>query len=78
MDQPRRGVSQLNIKNNGDFFSITSGKIKVEFDKSTALMKVINLKTGVTVLEEAEPVLFDNTKGKQLLSKTKIAGQMEE
>ena len=59
VDQPRRGVSQLNIKNNGDFFSITSGKIKVEFDKSTALMKVINLKTGVTVLEEAEPVLFD-------------------
>lgn len=59
VDQPRRGVSQLNIKNNGDFFSIASGKIKVEFDKSTALMKVINLKTGVTVLEEAEPVLFD-------------------
>lgn len=59
VDQPRRGVSQLDIKNNGDFFSITSGKIKVEFDKSTALMKVINLKTGATVLEEAEPVLFD-------------------
>ena len=38
VDQPRRGVSQLNIKNNGDLFSITSGKIKVEFDMSTALM----------------------------------------
>lgn len=59
VDQPRRGVSQLDIKNNGDFFSITSGKIKVEFDKSTALMKVINLKTGATVLEEVEPVLFE-------------------
>lgn len=59
VDQPRRGVSQLDIKNNGDFFSITSGKIKVEFDKSTALMKVINLKTGTTVLEEVEPVLFE-------------------
>lgn len=59
VDQPRRGVSQLDIKNNVDFFSITSGKIKVEFDKSTALMKVINLKTGTTVLEEVEPVLFE-------------------
>lgn len=59
VDQPRRGVSQLDIKNNGDFFSIISGKIKVEFDKSTALMKVINLKTGATVLEEVEPVLFE-------------------
>lgn len=59
VSQPRRDVSQLDLKNNADSISIITGKIKVEFDKNTTLMKVTNLETGTTVLEQAEPVLFD-------------------
>ena len=59
VEQPRKKVSQLDIKDDGSLLSITTGKIKVQLDKNTALMKVINLKTGATVLEEAEPTLFD-------------------
>lgn len=59
VSQPRKDVSQLDIKNDAGSISITTGKIKVEFDKNTTLMKVTNLETGTTVLEQAEPVLFD-------------------
>ena len=58
VSQPRKGVSQLDIKNDAGSISITTGKIKVEFDKNTTLMKVTNLETGTTVLEQAEPVLL--------------------
>ena len=59
VSQPRQGVSQLDVNDNAGSVSVTTGKIKVELDKNTALMKVINLETGATVMEEAEPVLFD-------------------
>lgn len=59
VSQPRKGVSQLDIKNGASSIAVTTGKVKVEMDKNTTLMKVTNLQTGVVVLEEAEPVLFD-------------------
>lgn len=59
VSQPRKELSQLEIKEEDNALSLSTGKIKVEFDKNTALMKVINLKTGVTVLEEAAPALFE-------------------
>nr|WP_101544533.1 TIM-barrel domain-containing protein [Bacteroides cutis] len=59
VSQPRKNVSQLDIKNSDGSVSIITGKIEVQLNKSTALMKVINLTTGATVLEEAEPIIFD-------------------
>lgn len=59
VSQPRKELSQLEIKEEDNALSLSTGKIKVEFDKNTALMKVINLKTGVTILEEAAPALFE-------------------
>ena len=59
VSQPRKNVSKLDIKNDASSISIITDKVKVEMDKKTALMKVINLATGATVLEEAEPILFD-------------------
>lgn len=59
VNQPRKVVSQLNVKDDAGSIAITTGKIKVELNKSTALMKVINLETGATVMEEVEPITFD-------------------
>lgn len=59
VSRPRRDISQLDVINNVDFVSITTRKIKVEFDKNTTLMKVTNLETGTIALEQAEPVSFD-------------------
>ena len=59
VSQPRKELSQLEIKEEDNELTLSTGKIKVAFDKNTALMKVINLKTGVTVLEEVAPALFE-------------------
>lgn len=59
VSQPRKDVLQLDVKEDVGSISITTGNIKIEMDKNTALMKVINQETGATVLEEVEPILFD-------------------
>lgn len=59
VSQPRKEVSKLDVQDNAGAVTITTEKIKVEFDKNTALMKVTNLETGATVLEETEPALFE-------------------
>lgn len=59
VSQPRKSVSQVDVKDDAGTVSITTGKIKVQFDKNTALMKIINLETGATVVEQAEPTLFE-------------------
>ena len=59
VSQPRKEVSKLDVQGNAGAVSITTDKIKVEFDKNTALMKVTNLETGAIVLEETEPALFE-------------------
>ena len=59
VSRPRQDVSRLEVEEDATTLSIATGKVKVELDKNTALMKVINLQTGATVMEEAEPVLFE-------------------
>ena len=59
VSQPRKVVTQLSVSNDTDSFTISTEKMKVQLDKNTTLMKVINLATGATVLEEAEPIFFD-------------------
>ena len=59
VSQPRKEVSQLKVQDDAGSVFITTVKVKVELDKKTALMKVVNLQTGAVVLEEAEPAVFD-------------------
>lgn len=59
VSQPRKNVSQVDVKEDAGTVSIATRKIKVQFDKHTALMKIINQETGTTVVEQAEPTLFE-------------------
>lgn len=43
----------------GDVVTITTGKIRIEIDKKTSLLKIINLKDNSVVVEQAAPVLFE-------------------
>ena len=66
VDNPRKTISDLMINDTNNQITITTSKIKLILDKQTALLKVVNLSTGITVLEETEPVLFE--KGKTVLT----------
>jgi len=59
INNPRRTVSKLDLSDENGFISITTGKIKVQLDKKTSLLKVINRKTNAVVVEEVKPVLFE-------------------
>lgn len=62
VDQPRRPVSVPQIDNQSGSLSVSTGKVKVEWDKATGLMKVINRETGAVVMEETAPALFEPEK----------------
>lgn len=62
VDNPRKSLSKLNVSDESDFVSIVTGKIKVQLDKNTVLLKIINLKNNAVVLEETEPALFEKNK----------------
>ena len=62
VDNPRKSVRNLGLDENADVVSITTGRIKVQLDKKTALLKVINLANNSVVLEEVEPPLFEKTR----------------
>ena len=62
VNNPRNTVSTLNLNDGSNLISITTGKIKVEIDKNTSLMKVIDLEKNAVAFEEVEPVLFDKGK----------------
>lgn len=57
-DQPRRGISGLAVDEKDGRIALVTGKIRIELDKQTGLMKVFNLKTGACVVEQAAPVEF--------------------
>lgn len=66
VDSPRKTLSRLDLEENNDFVFLTTGKIKVQLDKRTSLLKVTNLATDVVVVEELETPLFE--KGKVTLT----------
>lgn len=66
VNNPRKAVPVLNLNDDNSQVSITTGKINIQLDKKTGLMKVTNLSTNAVVIEEVEPVLFD--KGKAVLT----------
>lgn len=59
VDNPRKAVSKLDLEENADFVFLTTGKIKVQLDKKSSLLKVINLATNTVVVEELEAPLFE-------------------
>lgn len=61
-DNPRRPVSELNIKTENSLVSISTDKVEVRLDKNTALMKIINKETNRTVFEEVAPKSFEKEK----------------
>ena len=58
VDNPRRPVSQLDIQDENGQVTITTGKVKLQLDKSTALLKVTNLATNTVAFEETLIQLF--------------------
>lgn len=66
VDNPRKALSKLELEENNDFVFLTTEKIKVQLDKKTSLLKVINLLTNTVVVEELEAPLFE--KGKVTLT----------
>ena len=67
VDTPRRPVSKLDIQDDNGQVTITTGKVRLQLDKSTALLKVTNLTTNKIVFEETKPV--DYEKGKTILTR---------
>ncbi|RZK75419.1 MAG: DUF4968 domain-containing protein, partial [Pedobacter sp.] len=59
---PRKPISKLTVKEeNGQIF-ITTASITLLIDKTTGLLKIINLKTQALVAEKNLPISFDKTK----------------
>ena len=62
VDNPRKSVQNVGVTENGGIVTITTGKIKVEIDKKTALMKVVNLSNNQVAIEQIEPIRFEKEK----------------
>jgi alpha-glucosidase (family GH31 glycosyl hydrolase) len=62
VNNPRKTVSALNFTDENGIISIKTGKINLQFDKKTSLLKVINLATNKIAFEEVAPVEFENRK----------------
>ena len=73
VDNPRKPVSPLTLKEDNKTISISTKEIRLELDKSTSLLKVTNLATDKVVLEEVKPVLYD--KGKTILTLKENPGE---
>ncbi|KAA6302651.1 MAG: Alpha-xylosidase BoGH31A [Candidatus Ordinivivax streblomastigis] len=61
-DQPRKTVSKLEVSDQNNRISITTGTMMLLIDKSTSLLKVMDLATHTVVVEEIEPIAFENEK----------------
>ncbi|MEG1866203.1 MAG: glycoside hydrolase family 31 protein [Bacteroides sp.] len=59
VNHPRKTVSTLELKDDADCVAMTTGKIEVQLNKKTSLLKVINLSTHAVAMEEVKPVLFE-------------------
>lgn len=66
VENPRRPVATLKLNDENGQIVIATGKITVQVDKNTTLIKIINQATKAVVLEEIAPIQFE--KGKVTLS----------
>ena len=61
-DNPRTKVETLNILEKENEVTLSTEKVKVVFDKTSALFKIINTRNGKIIAEECTPALFANNK----------------
>lgn len=73
VDNPRKNISPLTLKEDNNTISISTNKMRLELDKNTSLLKVINLVTNKVAFEEVKPVLYD--KGKTILTLKENPGE---
>ena len=73
VDNPRKPLTSLTLKEDNNSISISTDRVKLELDKNTSLLKVFNLETNEVVLEEVKPVLFE--KGKTVLTLKEKPGE---
>ena len=66
VNNPRRPVSKLTLTDKNNLITILTARIRVEIDKKSTLLKIINLVNNATILEQAAPVHLD--KGEVTLS----------
>jgi alpha-glucosidase (family GH31 glycosyl hydrolase) len=59
VENPRKAVSDLNVKDEKGFVIISTDKIAVRIDKNTSLLNIINPATNAVILEEAAHVSFE-------------------
>ncbi|PYF76540.1 TIM-barrel domain-containing protein [Pedobacter nutrimenti] len=62
VENPRKPVSRLTLKDENGQITISTAQIKVLMDKNSALIKVVNLQNQAQVLEETTPVQFDKNR----------------
>ena len=58
VDQPRKPISEIQIKDENGQICIYTDLIELQFAKEDGRMKIINRTTQRTVLEEAKPVSY--------------------
>ena len=59
VDTPRKDITGLSLNEENGSLTVATSRIKIIVDKNTTLMKVVNLSTGNTVMEELEPAAFN-------------------
>lgn len=60
VDNPRRAVEKIAIKDEGDEVIISTNKVAINLNKKSELMTITNLETGKKVVEQITPITFDN------------------
>lgn len=61
-DNPRKETGEINLIENESTVSVSTQKIKIQFDKKNPLLRITNIQTGKIVVQETEPVFFDKNK----------------
>ncbi|MBJ7879836.1 discoidin domain-containing protein [Gelidibacter salicanalis] len=59
VDNPRKEVSDLNVIDQQNELSISTGKITIVFNKQTSLFRIVNTQTKTVVVEETALPVFD-------------------
>ena len=60
--QPRKDIAGLTVGEQNGGFTLSTGRIAVQIDKQSGLMRVTDTQTGRTVVEETAPALFEKNK----------------
>ena len=60
--QPRKEIAGLTVGEQNGGFTLSTGRIAVQIDKQSGLMRVTDTQTGRTVVEETAPALFEKNK----------------